>query len=137
MRTRHLALSLCLFVSLTTQGCAFMQDDDGDYHGERSDPPDLTVRQSPSSTVRLGDTVTFTAVFRDSLNPKWLYDWALNDNGAVPVGGHERTIRWVPPTSGTFLGNLWVYNASVSSRATIYYRKYNYTLIEGGFHLRR
>ena len=71
---RCLATLALLAIAIT--GCS--PDSDSDYPREPAGPPDLTVRQSPNDTIRLGETVTFTAVFRDSLNPKWLYDWTLN-----------------------------------------------------------
>ncbi len=100
-------------------GCMPASDDG--ILGELADPPDLRVRQSPNDTIRVGETVTFTAVFRDSLNPKWLYNWSLNDNGAVPVGGSERSIRWVPPSPGTYRGSLFVRDAPANSRASIFF----------------
>lgn len=111
---RALALSLAVLVA----GC--WPDDGPDYHGETPDPADLTVRQSPNDTVRLGETVTFTAVFRDSLNPKWQYFWALCDNCVASVGGRERTIHWAPADTGLYRGRVYV--NSMNTRSNRYFQ---------------
>ena len=115
-RTRAALLALG-FIAATLTGC--WPDTGPDYHGEAADPPDLRVRQSPNDTIRLGETVTFTAVFRDSLNPKWLYDWTFNVNGAAPVFAKERSARWTPLAPGSYRSNVWVSDVRASSRATI------------------
>ena len=114
-RAARLALGL---IAATLTGC--WPDTGPDFHGVTPDPADLSVRQSPSSPVRAGDTITFTAVFKDSLNPKWLYNWSLNDNGAVPFGGRERSIRWAPPMPGSYIGRVYV--TSGNSRSTLSFR---------------
>ena len=116
-RSALLALGL---LAATLSGC--WPDSGPDYHGVPSDPPGLRVRQAPNDTIRLGETVTFTAVFRDSLNPKWLYSWTLNVDGAVPVGGRERSIRWTPSTSGSYRSTVWVGDERARSRSTISFR---------------
>lgn len=116
---RHLLALALLAISLA--GC-WPDDSGSDYPGERSDPPDLTVRQSPNDTIRLGESVTFTAVFRDSLNPKWLYDWTFNVDGAVIVAAKERTARWTPAAAGNYRGNVHVGDDRASSGAYISYR---------------
>ena len=110
-------LLLAFGVALTSLvGC--WPDHGPDYVG-LADPPDLRVRQSPNDTIRVGETVTFTAVFRDSLNPKWLYDWTFNVNGAAPVFAKERSARWTPLAPGSYRSNVWVSDVRASSRATI------------------
>lgn len=112
---------LPLALALGLAGCAFFESSE-DFHGVPSDPPDLTVRQSPNDTVRAGETVAFTALFRDSLNPKWLYSWTFNVDGAVPSGGTERSVRWTPSAPGNYRGNVRVSNDRASSRAYLSFR---------------
>ncbi len=109
---RCLLLVLCLALT----GC--WPDTGPDYY-ELADPPDLRVRQSPNDTIRIGETVTFTAVFRDSLNPKWLYSWTLNVDGQPQVFGKERSIRWAPSSPGSYRSSVIVSGDRASSRATI------------------
>lgn len=90
-----------------------------DYHGMSADPPDLRVRQSPNDTIRVGETVTFIAVFRDSLTSKWLYSWTLNVFGRDQTYGHERSIRWTPQVAGSYTGGVSVSNAAATSRARL------------------
>ena len=111
---RRAALLTLAAVALT--GC--WPDTGPDYY-ELADPPDLRVRQSPNDTIRVGETVTFTAVFRDSLNPKWLYTWTFNVDGAVPVFDTVRSARWTPLAPGSYRSNVWVSDVRASSRATI------------------
>ena len=110
----HLCAALLALTSLT--GC--WPDTGPDYVG-LADPPDLRVRQSPNDTIRVGETVTFTAVFRDSLNPKWLYSWTLNVDGQPQVFGKERSIRWAPLTPGSYRSSVIVSSDRSSSRAYI------------------
>ena len=109
-----------LFALLTLPGCMPASDDG--ILGELADPPDLRVRQSPNDTIRVGETVTFTATFRDSLNPKWLYTWTFNVDGAVPVFDTVRSARWTPLAPGAYRGNVHVGDARISSTSSISFR---------------
>ena len=114
---RRAALLTLAAVALT--GC--WPDTGPDYY-ELADPPDLRVRQSPNDTIRVGETVTFTAVFRDSLNPKWLYSWTLNLGGRPQVFGKERSIQWTPSIPGEYRSDVYVGDARASSSSTISFR---------------
>lgn len=113
-----LRLASLSLLAAALAGCAFFEDHE-DYHGVPQDPPDLRVQQSPNDTVRVGETVTFTAVFRDSLNSKWLYDLTLNIDGRLQVFGEERSIRWTPSVPGNYRSRLRVADGSIRSRATL------------------
>ncbi len=116
----RLAALALLAAALT--GC-WPADHGGDFHGVPQDPPDLRVQQSPNDTIRIGETVTFTAVFRDSLNPKWRYNWRINTNSAAATGSKSRMVRWVAPSvPGVYESRLFVSDVSASSRAEIYVR---------------
>ena len=84
-------------------------------------PPPAAARaphqSSPTCRCARGRHGHFTAVFKDSLNPKRFYNWVLNDNTAVPVGGRERSIRWAPPAPGSYVGRFYAKDASARSRA--------------------
>ncbi len=102
--------------------CSLWGDEGVDDHGTRPNPRDLTVRQSPGSTVRVGDTVTFAAVFKDSLNPTWQYSWRINTNSANAKGSEERTVQWVAPlVPGEYVSSLFMSDVSAKSRAQIYF----------------
>ena len=55
--------------------------------------PDLTIRQEPNDTVRVGQIVRFTAVFRDSLKG-YEVTWHLADSLRAAKG---RTVEWRAP----------------------------------------
>ncbi len=116
-----LRLAALALLAAALAGC--WPDDGPDYHGERAYPPDLTIRQSPGSTVRVGDTVTFTAVFRDSLNPDWTYNWRIDTYSPTPTVSTKRAVRWVAPSMpGEYLSSLFVSKASDGSRRAGYVR---------------
>ena len=113
---RLLLASGVALASLT--GC--WPDTGPDYHGETPDPADLTVRQSPSGSVRVGDTVTFTAVFKDSLNPKWEIRWDLTSADPAQQFKQGRQVTWIAPNRpGTHFGDLRVTRPDGPSRAIL------------------
>lgn len=110
-------------LALLLTGC--WPDTGPDYHGETPNPADLTVRQSPNDTVRVGETVTFTAVFRDSLNPTWRYSWRINTNSTTATLSQARTVPWVAPSvPGEYVSRLFMSDVSDGGRAQIYVKTY-------------
>ena len=116
----HRLLPLFLLAALALlPACSAFENSPPDP-GDPGPAPDLTVRQEPNDTVRVGQTVRLTAVFADSLRGYEVV-WQMADR-STKLG---RRVEWrVPEQPGTYFSEVGVQGSVLQNSTALTFRTY-------------